>query len=140
MHQSTMAEEKAATCKRNLELNSAKMAMTLRRLPDGLNRTITRGKETGAWLTVLPSIVNGTELSAEEFRDVLIMRYGERYGERPSNFVSALGFPLALQPPETTIDNQSFGGTYIQLLTTKIAKIDPTHHSSLCGFGSETNK
>jgi hypothetical protein len=81
MHQSTMAEEKAATRKRNLELNSAKLATTLRRLPDGLNRTITRGKETGAWLTVLPSIVNGTELSAEEFRDALIMRYGER----PSN-------------------------------------------------------
>ena len=82
MHQSTMAEEKAATRKRNLELNSAKLATTLRRLPDGLNRTITRGKETGAWLTVLPSIVNETELSAEEFRDALIMRYGER----PSNF------------------------------------------------------
>jgi hypothetical protein len=37
---------------------------------------------TGAWLSVLPSIVNGTELSAEEFHDALTIRYGEL----PSNF------------------------------------------------------
>jgi hypothetical protein len=47
-----------------------------------LSRSIKRGKETGAWLSVLPSIVNGTELSAEEFRDALTIRYGEL----PSNF------------------------------------------------------
>jgi hypothetical protein len=77
-----MAEEKAATRKKNLELTSTKLATTLRRLPDGLSRTIKRGQETGAWLTVPPSIVNRTKLSAEEFRDTLIMQYGER----PSNF------------------------------------------------------
>jgi hypothetical protein len=38
-------------------------------------RTILRGQETGQWLSVLPSTVNGTELSAVEFRDALNMRY-----------------------------------------------------------------
>jgi hypothetical protein len=37
--------------------------------------TILRGKETGQWLPVLPSTVNGTELSAQEFRDALLLRY-----------------------------------------------------------------
>jgi hypothetical protein len=38
-------------------------------------RTILRGKETGQWLSVLPSTVNGTELSPQEFRDALPLRY-----------------------------------------------------------------
>ena len=29
-----------------------------------------------AWLTVLPSTVNGTELGAQEWRDALFLRYG----------------------------------------------------------------
>jgi hypothetical protein len=81
-HQSTMVEEKTVTWKRNLTINTDKMESSLRRLPTGLIRSIQRGQFTGAWLTVLPSIVNGTDLSVEEFRDVLIIRYGEI----PSNF------------------------------------------------------
>jgi hypothetical protein len=46
------------------------------------SRTISRGKETGAWLSVLPSTVNGTVLSAQEFQDALSMRYAET----PHNF------------------------------------------------------
>jgi hypothetical protein len=38
------------------------------------HRTILRGKETGQWLSVLPSAVNGTELSSQEFRDALLLR------------------------------------------------------------------
>jgi hypothetical protein len=39
-------------------------------------RTILRGKETGQWLSVLlPLTVNGTELSAQEFRDALLLWY-----------------------------------------------------------------
>jgi hypothetical protein len=38
-------------------------------------RTILRGKETGQWLPVLASTVNGRELSAQEFRDTLFLRY-----------------------------------------------------------------
>ena len=32
--------------------------------------------KTGAWLKVLPSTVNGTELGAQEWRDALFLRYG----------------------------------------------------------------
>ena len=39
-------------------------------------RCIGRAKETGAWLTAMPSHLHGTELSAEEFRDALLLRYG----------------------------------------------------------------
>ena len=39
-------------------------------------RRIKRSAETGAWLTSLPSLLNGTELSAEEFRDSLRLRLG----------------------------------------------------------------
>ena len=35
-----------------------------------------RSKETGAWLNIIPTIVNGMSLSKMEFRDGLRMRYG----------------------------------------------------------------
>jgi hypothetical protein len=35
-----------------------------------------RAKETGAWLTSMPDCLNGTELSADEFRDSLRLRFG----------------------------------------------------------------
>jgi hypothetical protein len=38
-------------------------------------RTILRGKETGQWLSLLPSTINNTELSAQEFREVLLLWY-----------------------------------------------------------------
>ena len=47
-------------------------------------RTITRGKETGTWLTLLPTFVNGTELSCHEWRDSFLLRYS----------LSPLGLPL----------------------------------------------
>jgi hypothetical protein len=36
-------------------------------------RTIERGQHTVAWLSTLPSTVNGTELSAQEYRDAISM-------------------------------------------------------------------
>jgi hypothetical protein len=38
-------------------------------------RTILWGQETGQWLPVLPSNVNGMELSAPELCDALLLRY-----------------------------------------------------------------
>ena len=34
-----------------------------------------RATKTGAWLTVQPSTVNGTELGAQEWRDAAFLRY-----------------------------------------------------------------
>jgi hypothetical protein len=39
-------------------------------------RRMERAKLTGAWLTVMPDKLNGTVLSAEEFRDSLRLRFG----------------------------------------------------------------
>ena len=39
-------------------------------------RHMQQAAKIGAWLTVLPSTVNGTELGAQEWRDALFLRYG----------------------------------------------------------------
>ena len=39
-------------------------------------RRIERSAATGAWLTTMPSVLNGTDLSGDEFRDSLRLRFG----------------------------------------------------------------
>jgi hypothetical protein len=39
-------------------------------------RRMRRSTQTGAWLTAMPNALNGTELSEEEFRDNLRLRFG----------------------------------------------------------------
>ena len=51
---------------------------------------------TGAWLSVPPSTVNGMELSAQEFRDALSMRYGEALSNLPA-LCDGCGAPFTLQ-------------------------------------------
>jgi hypothetical protein len=46
-------------------------------------RTILTGKETGQWLLVLPSTVNGIELSAQEFCNALLMGYAQGTPDLP---------------------------------------------------------
>eukprot|EP00978_Attheya_sp_CCMP212_P004101 scaffold8879_cov44-Attheya_sp.AAC.3 len=53
-----------------------KLDKYLEDFPRNRRRVIERGNKTGAWLTVLPSIVNGMVLSSDEFRDGLAIRYG----------------------------------------------------------------
>jgi hypothetical protein len=81
--------------------NKEKMETILHKLPKGLNCSIQRGQLTGTWLTVLPSIVNGMELSAEEFRDCGEFRdvITIRYGELPSNFPHKCMGVTPLSPP-----------------------------------------
>ena len=43
------------------------------------------GRKDRAWLTVLPSTVNGTELGVQEWRDALFLRYGLEPLDLPSN-------------------------------------------------------
>jgi hypothetical protein len=38
-------------------------------------RKILRGQETGRWLLVMASVVNGTQLLAQEYRDALLLHY-----------------------------------------------------------------
>ena len=45
--------------------------------PDRTARVrLQRAQETGAWLTVMPESLNGTELTEDEFRDSLQLRFG----------------------------------------------------------------
>ena len=48
-------------------------------------RRMRRAAKNGAWLTVLPSTVNGIELGAQEWRDALFLRYGLDPLELPSH-------------------------------------------------------
>jgi hypothetical protein len=41
-----------------------------------VQRRITRSAKTGAWLSTRPSLLNGSDLSAEEFRDGVRLRFG----------------------------------------------------------------
>ncbi len=75
-HLEVIATVKAAVLKRRTELHEATLAAVVAKIRcGGTRRTILRGKLTGQWLSVVPSTVNGTELSAEEFRDSLLLRY-----------------------------------------------------------------
>jgi hypothetical protein len=69
--------------------NSAKNEKVMNLIAAGLSRdnkqTILRGKDTGRWLSVLPSTVNnGTELSAQEFSDNVLLRYARSPPDLPS--------------------------------------------------------
>jgi len=44
-------------------------------LPPKTCHTILCGQTTGAWLTSMPSLYHGTELSAQEFCDALFLQY-----------------------------------------------------------------
>jgi hypothetical protein len=56
----------------------------LKELPTRRRRIVDRGKHTGAWLSVLPTTINGTTLSAQEFRDGLLLRYGYELPDLPT--------------------------------------------------------
>ena len=72
-----MQSEKAELKKMNQMVYKEKLATILCLMTADKSRTICRGKETGAWLPVLPSTVNGTVLLAQEFQDALLMRHTE---------------------------------------------------------------
>ncbi len=83
-HVSTMTSARAEMRLRKLSDSDAKLATILSPLSNDRRRTIKRGQHTGAWLSALPSPVNGTELSAQEFRDAVSMRYGITPSDLPA--------------------------------------------------------
>jgi hypothetical protein len=87
----TMQSGEAELKKPNQALHDEKLATLLRPMTAEKSRTISRGKETGAWLSVLPSTVNGTTLSAQEFQDTSSMRHAETPHNFPDKYDGALG-------------------------------------------------
>ena len=63
--------------KRRHKLNEAVLKGLSDTAPNlAVKRRLERAKETGGWLTVMPNALNGTELSADEFRDNSRLRLG----------------------------------------------------------------
>jgi hypothetical protein len=82
------ADHKAASREVRSELKSRKKAKDdselksiLSNLSCDLRRTILRGKATGQWISVMPSTVNGTVFSTQEYRDAFLLRYGRCPGD-----------------------------------------------------------
>jgi hypothetical protein len=61
---------------RQRESNDDSLAAILTAAKPMDKRRILRSASTGAWLTTMPSLLNGSDLSAEEFRDGVRLRVG----------------------------------------------------------------
>ena len=74
-----------------------------------------RARNTGAWITVQPSTVNGTNLGAHEWRDALFLRYG-------------------LEPPDLTTYCDVFQSKFLisHALDKKKCSLVMAHHNELC--------
>ena len=72
----TTREIKAKERERNQKWSECRLNLLLGGLDPGEKRRTRRAQTTGAWLTAMPSQSNGTDLSAEEFRDSIRIRYG----------------------------------------------------------------
>jgi hypothetical protein len=70
---------------RHQETYSSELTSIVSKLSRDDSRTILRGKETGQWLSAVPSTVNGTELAQQEFRDALLLRYAKSPGDLQSH-------------------------------------------------------
>jgi hypothetical protein len=75
-HWATTSKFKVEIKKQKDAAHKSALVAILNPLPRSLSRTIMRGTETGAWLTVLPSTIAGAELSLDELCDRLHIRYG----------------------------------------------------------------
>jgi hypothetical protein len=112
-HNHIMAEGRAAMRLRKTSTSEGKLVTILNGLVADRSRTIKRGQHTGAWLSALPSTVNGTELSAQEFRDAISMRYGITPSDLPAQCdgcdipVSPSSMPSAAK----RVDSSSFATT-----------------------------
>ena len=54
----------------------ASLEATIAGAPEVVTRRMRRATKTGAWMTVQPSTLNGTDLGAQEWRDSAFLRYG----------------------------------------------------------------
>ena len=83
-HASTMAAVRAQLRARLTLHHTDILKTTLAGLSDATRCTLQCAKDTGAWLWVQPSTFHGTELSAQEFRDSLHLRYARTPADLPT--------------------------------------------------------
>jgi hypothetical protein len=84
-HQSVCKAVTAEVKSRRTDKQDSTLSSILADLDCDTHRTILRGKEIGQWLSVMPSTLNGTERSAQEFRDALLLRHARIPGDLPSH-------------------------------------------------------
>jgi hypothetical protein len=65
--------------------NDKTLEALVSKLPAFERRTILRGRLTGQYLTVTPSVVHSTQLSPQEFRDSILIRYCRSPPDLPSH-------------------------------------------------------
>jgi hypothetical protein len=75
-HRRTAAIGRSAAKNRLTESNEDTLAAILNSAPPFAKRRIKRSKTTGAWLTTMPTLLNGSDLTADEFRDGVRLRLG----------------------------------------------------------------
>ena len=75
-HAACLRYGRAEVRRQNVAKAVASLETTIARAPAVVTRRLQRATKTGAWLTVQPSTVNGTELGAQELRDAIFLRYG----------------------------------------------------------------
>ena len=75
-HAACLRDGRAAVRRQNVAKAMASLETTIARDPAVLTRRLRRATKIGAWLTVQPLTVNGTELGAQEWRDAAFLRYG----------------------------------------------------------------
>eukprot|EP00957_Ditylum_brightwellii_P102990 7848851-Ditylum_brightwellii.AAC.2 len=74
-HRACMRESSAGAQKAQAVREKVALDQMRKDQPEAVGSRLDRGTETGAWLTVIPNHLNCTELSQEEFRDNLRLRY-----------------------------------------------------------------
>ena len=105
-HISVTKEVRAELKIRRSKDNESVLGHLTKPMTPAMRRTIMRGTETGQWLSSLPTTVNGTQLSAQEFRDALFLRYAIPPPDLPS-------VVLAVARNLTSI---RFGNKYLYIL------------------------
>ena len=75
-HAACLRDGRAAVRRHNVAKAMASLETSIARTPVEVTRWLRRATKTGAWLTVQPSTVNGTELGAQEWRGTAFLRYG----------------------------------------------------------------
>jgi hypothetical protein len=75
-HRKTAANNRQEAKSRLTDYHIDAITAILQANPPAVQRRIKRSASTGAWLTTLPNRLNGSDLSAEEFRDGIRLRFG----------------------------------------------------------------
>ena len=75
-HVACLREGRSAVRRKSVAKAMASLEATTAGAPEVVTRRLRRATKTGAWLTVQPSTVNGTDLGAQEWQDVAFLRYG----------------------------------------------------------------